>query len=138
VHNFVVTCDGGSLGNGTKDSVGYGSFIVQRVNPKTKSRQFRHTFGAGITNNEAEYMIVIEALKLIKSVLEASGVGVKGNSILIYSDSMLVIGQCQMEWKVKAANLRPLNTELMNLINKFRNVEFIKISGDTMKSILGH
>ena len=138
MHNFVITCDGGSLGNGTKDSIGYGSFIVERVNPKTKSKQFKHTFGAGITNNEAEYMIVIEALKLIKSVLEASGESVKGNSILIKSDSALVIGQCSLGWKIKAVHLRPLNIGVMSLINKFRNVEFIKISGDTMKSILGH
>jgi ribonuclease HI len=138
VHNFVVTCDGGSLGNGTKDSVGYGSFIVERVNPKTKSKQFRHTFGADITNNEAEYMIAIEALKLIKSVLETSGENVINTSILIYSDSALVIGQCSHGWKVKSARIMPLFTKLMNLINEFNGVEFNKISGDHMKLILGH
>ncbi len=138
MYDFIITADGGSLGNGTKDSIGYGSFIVERVKPITKSKQFRHTFGAGITNNEAEYMIVIEALRLIKSVLEASGANVKGNSILIHSDSMLVIGHTQLGWKVKAKNLMPLFTELTNLINEFGKVEFIKISGDTMKSILGH
>ena len=111
---------------------------MERVNPITKSNQFRHTFGAGITNNEAEYMIVIEALRLIKSVLEASGEIVKSNSILIKSDSALVIGQCSNGWKVKAATIMPLFTELMNLINEFGNVEFEKISGDKMKSILGH
>lgn len=138
MNDFIITADGGSLGNGTKDAVGYGSFIVERVNPKTKSKQFRHTFGAGITNNEAEYMIVIEALKLIKSVLEASGEKVKSSSLTVYSDSMLVIGHCSLGWKIKALNLKPLNTELMTLINEFAKVEFIKISGELMKSILGH
>ena len=112
MHNFIITADGGSLGNGTKDSVGYGSFFVERVNPKTKSKQFRHTFGAGITNNEAEYMIVIEALKLIQSVLEASGESVINTSILIKSDSALVIGQCSLGWKIKVDHLRSLNTGL--------------------------
>ena len=112
--------------------------MVKRVAPKTKSRQFRHTFGVGITNNEAEYMIVIEALKLIKSVLEASGHRTKDSSISIYSDSMLVIGHCSRGWKIKAKNLVPLFTELMNLINEFGKIEFIKISGNLMKSILGH
>ncbi len=138
MHNFEITADGGSLGNGTEESVGYGSFIVERTNPKTTSKQFRHTFGTGITNNEAEYMIVIEALKLIKSVLEASGYKAKDNSILIYSDSMLVVGHCSLGWKVKAKNLMPLFTELMNLINEFGKIEFVKISGEKMKSILGH
>ena len=138
MYDFIITADGGSLANGTKDSIGYGSFIVERVNPKTKSKQFRHTFGAGITNNEAEYMIVIEALKLIKSVLEASGEKVKSSSLTVYSDSMLVIGHCSLGWKINALNLRPLNTELMTLINEFAKVEFIKISGELMKSILGH
>lgn len=138
MHNFVVTCDGGSLGNGTKDSVGYGSFIVERGSPKTKSKQLRYIFGTGITNNEAEYMIAIEALKLIKSVLKASGGKVSDNSILIYSDSALVIGQCSYGWKVKSTRIMPLFTELMNLIDEFSGVEFNKISGDHMKLILGH
>lgn len=138
MYNFIITADGGSLGNGTKESVGYGSFIIERVNPITKSNQYRRAFGTGITNNEAEYMIVIEALKLIKSVLEASGEPVNGNSILIKSDSALVIGQCFNGWKVKAVKIMPLFTELMNLINEFGNVKFEKLSGDKMKSILGH
>lgn len=138
MHNFVITADGGSLGNGTKDAIGYGSFIIERVNPKTKSKQFRHTFGTGITNNEAEYMTVIEALKLIQSVLEASGEKVNGTSILINSDSALVIGQCSNGWKVKSSRIWPLHHELSNLIDKFGTVEFEKLSGDKMKSILGH
>ena len=138
MYDFIITADGGSLGNGTNDSIGYGSFIVERVDPKTMSKQFRHTFGAGITNNEAEYMIVIEALKLIKSVLEASGESVINTSILIKLDSTLVIGQCSLGWKIKVDHLRSLNIGLMSLINKFGNVEFEKLSGDKMKSILGH
>ena len=90
------------------------------------------------TNNEAEYMIVIEALKLIQSVLEASGESVINTSILIKSDSALVIGQCSLGWKIKVDHLRSLNIGLMSLINKFGNVEFEKLSGDVMKSILGH
>jgi len=138
VSDFVITADGGSLGNGTEGSIGYGSFIVERLNPVSKSKQFRHTFGEGITNNEAEYMIVIEALKLVKGAIEASGHKAADSSILIYSDSMLVIGHCSRGWKVKAENLRSLFRELMRLIIEFHYVEFIKISGGQMKSILGH
>jgi len=136
--DFIITADGGSLGNGTENSIGYGSFIVECVNPNTKSRQFRYMFGTGITNNEAEYMILIEALKFIKSILEASGDSVTNHSIHIKSDSALVVGQCSLGWKVTALNLRSLNTELMALVNTFNKVEFVKISGDLMKSILGH
>jgi len=136
--DFIITADGGSLGNGSEDSIGYGSFIVERVNPVAKSKQFRHTFGRGITNNEAEYMIVIEALKLIQSVLEASGETVIKHSVLINSDSALVIGQCSLGWKIKASRIWPLHHELMNLIDKFSKVEFKKFSGDEMKVILGH
>lgn len=138
MHDFIVTADGGSLGNGTKDSIGYGSFVVERGNSESKSIQFRRNFGAGVTNNEAEYKIVIEALIKIKDAIEASGHKTADHSILIYSDSMLVIGHCSHGWKIKALNLLPLNKELMDLINKFGNIEFIKISGDMMKSILGH
>jgi ribonuclease HI len=138
MYDFIITADGGSLGNGTKESIGYGSFIVERGNSKTKSVQFQRTFGAGITNNESEYRIVIEALIKVKDAIEGSGHKAVNYSILIKSDSALVIGQCSLGWKIKAANLRALNTALMNLINKFSNVEFEKLSGDKMKSILGH
>ena len=136
--NFIITADGGSLGNGTEDSIGYGSFIIQRGESKDKSIQFRETFGAGITNNEAEYRIVIEALTKIKGAIEASGHKIGNQSILVRTDSALVIGQCSIGWKVKAMNLRPLNLELRDLMSEFYNVLFEKVSGDKMKSILGH
>jgi ribonuclease HI len=136
--DFIITADGGSLGNGTKESIGYGSFIVERGSSETKSVQFQRTFGAGITNNESEYRIVIEALIKVKDAIEASGHKATDYSILIKSDSALVIGQCSKGWKINAANLWPLFTNLMLLIGVFKVVQFEKLSGDEMKVILGH
>jgi ribonuclease HI len=136
--DFIITADGGSINNGSEDSYGYGSFIVERGNSESRSIQFPRTFGAGITNNEAEYKIVAEALIKVKDAIEASGHRAIDHSILIKSDSALVIGQCSQGWKVKALNIRPLWRKLMSLILDFDDVEFEKLSGDKMKSILGH
>ena len=136
--DFIITADGGSLGNGTEDAIGYGSFIVQRGYSDIRSKQFHHTFGDGVTNNEAEYRIVIEALIKVKDAIEASGHKTIDHSILIKTDSALIIGQCSKGWKINALNLIPLRLELRGLMIEFSKVEFEKVSGDEMKSILGH
>lgn len=59
-----------------------------------------------MTNNEAEYLAVIEALKTFP----------KGCTI--YSDSQLVVGQLTKGWKVKSKNLLPYFKEAMNLMSE--------------------
>ena len=57
-----------------------------------------------ITNNEAEYGSVIEALKICS----------KGDEI--FTDSQLVVGQLTKDWNVNAENLRPFVEEGKKLI----------------------
>jgi len=61
-----------------------------------------------ITNNEAEYLAVIEALKHVE----------KNSIVTILSDSKLIVNQIKMEWHIKQENLRRLFEEVLALIKE--------------------
>ena len=138
MYDFIITVDGGSLGNGTEDSIGYGSYIIEVPKSGIKTNPFKLKFGTGKTSNEAEYLSLIAALLKVIVIIEAPGNVVKESSIRIITDSQLVIGHCSLGWKVKAMNLLPLQQEAVALISRFGIANFEKISGDAMKLILGH
>jgi ribonuclease HI len=139
--DITIIVDGGSLGNGSKDSVGYGSFIAYPTDEKTypvAKKQHRLSFGTGVTNHEAEYLSLISSLKFAADVITATGLDTPTVSISVQSDSALVIGQLSKDWNVKASNLRPLFAQATELCNQFKAVEFNKIPEAEMKKILGH
>jgi len=136
MYEFTITCDGGSLGNGSKDSIGYGSFMIAAEDKVNTIHQLH--FGSGVTNNEAEYLALIGALDHLAVAFTAVAADLKTIKITIKTDSQLVIGQLSMGWKVKAPNLRPLAIKAAAKCQQFNEVKFTRISGDTMKKILGH
>jgi ribonuclease HI len=71
------------------------------------------------TNNEAEYMALIEGL------LALTIYGIK--SVTIFGDSQLVINQVTKKYKVKSENLIPLYNEVQELIKRFDYIEFTHI-----------
>jgi ribonuclease HI len=73
------------------------------------------------TNNEAEYQGLIEGLKDINPQV---------SNLKVYGDSKLVIEQMKGNWKVKAANLKPLWREATELAKQFSQIEFIWIKRD--------
>ncbi len=81
----------------------------------------------GLTNNEAEYFGIIEALKQNKD-----------KNICIYSDSKLVINQVNKKWKVKEPHLKPLVDQVRKLCEE-RNITFTWIPREKNKAgyILG-
>jgi len=60
-----------------------------------------------LTNNEAEYYALIEALKHVKS------------GDIIYTDSQLILGQLFHNWKINYEHLR----NLVNIVKAFLNIE---------------
>lgn len=66
-----------------------------------------------ITNNEAEYLGVIEALKFVE----------ENSKITILSDSKLIVNQIKMEWHIKEERLRKLFQEVLLLV-KEKKIEF--------------
>jgi ribonuclease HI len=136
--DFVITVDGGSLNHGTPDAAGYGSAILQITATDFTSKQMRFEFGLGVTNNEAEYRAVIEAVKFLTDIIEAPGSKPEKHSLLIRTDSALVIGHMSQGWKLKAKNLTPYYDELKPMLRRFKDVRFEKMKGTEIKTILGH
>jgi hypothetical protein len=60
------------------------------------------------TNNQAEYVALISALFDLRGRIRRAGKTPSGYSLLLHTDSQLIVGQLTQGWKIKAANLRPL------------------------------
>lgn len=73
---------------------------------------------SGITNNQAEYMAIISALKKFH--------GITGEFI-IYSDSKNTVFQLNHEFAINDEKLRSLAQEAWTLIGKFENLKLIWI-----------
>ncbi len=65
------------------------------------------------TNNEAEYLAVIEGLKLAQKL--------GAEEVTLFSDSGLIVGQLSGDYKVKSPKLKKLHEEVLSLARKFRN-----------------
>ena len=96
-------------GSGGDDS-GYGFYI------KETGKSF-YEKKPNITNNQAEYLAIIAALKSVKS----------DEDIVIYSDSKNTIAQLNHENAINNDQLRSLAREAWDLIAKFSNLKLVWI-----------
>jgi ribonuclease HI len=134
--DYFLSTDGGSLSNGSADSAGYGSYCLQ---VRTGQKQtVRLNFGHGVTNNEAEYRTLAAGLKDLVGRIQRVGKSPSDYSLLVYTDSQLVVGQLTQGWQVKAANLRTLVDEAATLIRTFGRCDLVKVPRDEIVRVLGH
>jgi probable phosphoglycerate mutase len=113
---ITLVFDGGSLGNPGK---GYGSFITRGL--FTTREPVRLEYPGKTTNNEAEYLSLINGLKAILRKAEREARDPRGISVTILSDSKLVVEQVSGRWKVKHDGLKPLHAEAVQLLRRFGN-----------------
>ena len=73
--------------------------------------------GRDVTSNYAEYTALAEALKKLKSL------GIE-DDVLIRSDSKLLVGQMNEEWKVKGGMYLAKLKEARELLKEFGYVRF--------------
>ncbi len=116
--DFFINSDGGSRGNPGEAAYG---FVIYDQNKKLI---FEKGERIGInTNNVAEYMGVISALRWIKENSK-----VENPNIDFFLDSELVTSQLNGAYKVKNENLRNLFFTARNLIEEIKgNVKFTAI-----------
>lgn len=74
--------------------------------------------GAGVTNNVAEYRAVIEALVWCHEM--------DTDSVLILTDSQLVVNQLNGSWQVKSENIRSWYDNAKDLIEPHVKIEWVK------------
>jgi len=129
-NTFEIVFDGGALGNPGK---GYGSYEI--TSRGSVVRHQREDYGDNVTNNQAEYQTLIEALKWLATDLGAAAVTTR---VVVNGDSLLVLNQLLGKWKVKNEGLRPLHREAAQLIGKFRDVSLIWHARSNSVKRLGH
>ncbi len=106
---FVYT-DGAARGNPGPGAIG----VVIYTRHGKRVAAFGQRIGV-CTNNYAEYTAMIHALRAL-SVFNVGRVHVR-------SDSELVVRQLQGVYKVRDKNLRPLYTQVVSMLNRYREYD---------------
>jgi ribonuclease HI len=132
--DFLAVVDGGSLEHGTANR-GYGSYHLATRDGRRQT--VRLDLGTA-TNNEAEYRTLIAALKDLLGRITRAGKSPSGYSLVIQTDSQLLVGQLTRGWQVKAANLRPLVDEAAGLLRAFGHTQLEKVPRAEIVRVLGH
>ncbi len=127
---FEIVFDGGALGN---PGQGYGSYEITSQGGVVRHQ--REDYGDNVTNNQAEYQTLIEALKWLASDL---GERARASRVVVNGDSLLVLNQLLGKWKVKNEGLRPLHREASDLIRQFEAVSLIWHARSNSVKRLGH
>lgn len=121
VHQSLISyTDGGARGNPGPAGIGV---VLKTKEGKTVGEWSK--FLGITTNNQAEYKALILALE------EARALGVEELECRL--DSELVVKQLQGEYRVKHPDLKPLFTQVLNLLSHFKNVSFNYIPRDLNK-----
>lgn len=108
---MVICTDGGARGNPGPAALGV---IVG-------DKEYSEYLGE-MTNNKAEYLALVFALKKAKALL--GGNKAAEAEIEVRMDSELIVRQLNGIYKIKEPDLQPLFVEVWNLKLDFRKVEF--------------
>ena len=106
---YEIYCDGASRSNPGEASIG-----VSINKDKVEIDTIKKRIGIN-TNNVAEYLGLIAALEYC--------VEKKVNDVKIFLDSLLVVQQVNMEYKVKSKKLQTHYKNSLKLIDQIENIE---------------
>jgi ribonuclease HI len=115
-NTFEIVFDGGSLGNPGR---GYGSYILFGPDAVIEKKKLDYADrGLAVTNNQAEYLTLINALESLSGHL---GTDSRLAAVSIWGDSNLVVNQVKGSWKVKNAELAPLVERAQAALRRFKS-----------------
>ncbi|HEX2910473.1 MAG TPA: ribonuclease HI family protein [Chloroflexia bacterium] len=132
--DYTVTFDGGADPNPGK---AYGSYHI-RTRAGRERLESRIQFGDHMTNNQAEYLALLNGLRDIVKTIEKAGKQPDRYAVDIWGDSSLVIKQLKGEWKVKDAKMLPLYDETMKTLARFRKYRLNWHDRSNSVRLLGH
>ena len=127
---YDIIFDGGSKGN---PGLGYGSYEITRDGGIIAHTQL--DYGDKVTNNQAEYWTLLNALRWLADELGAQA---SSASVSVHGDSQLVIKQLKGEWKIKDATLRRIAMDTREQMNRFAKVSLNWHRRDVSVQRLGH
>lgn len=128
--DFTIVFDGGAIGNPGR---GYGSYQI--VGGTGLLAHERLEYGDRVTNNQAEYRTLIEALEDLRDRL---GRAASETTVAVRGDSQLVIQQVTGRWKVKHPELQPLHQQAKELLRGFGRSDVAWHRRDASVRVLGH
>jgi ribonuclease HI len=135
---YRVWCDGGCANNGSRQQArGYASYLLATRTGQQQTVRLDDLPGV-TTNNEAEYVAFISALVDLRGRIERAGKRPRDYSVVVRTDSQLLVGQLTQGWKVNAANLRSLVDNAAVLMQTFGRCDLIKVPRDEIVRVLGH
>ncbi len=114
VEEVVVYTDGASRGNPGPSAVAAVAYLPSGEMLTTSAKKIGKA-----TNNVAEYLAVIQGLKLARAL--------KAARVEVRLDSELVAKQISGEYRMKSPLLRPLLTRIRRLCRYFKSCKFKKI-----------
>src|SRR3989338_1686640 len=112
---LLLYTDGGSRNNPGAAGIGGVAYSAEGK----EVFKFKKFLGIA-TNNQAEYLALIEGLK------KAHALGTE--DLHCFLDSELVVRQLNGLYKIKNPELKPLAAEILKLSNKFKNIRFSHVS----------
>ena len=115
--DLKIYTDGASRGNPGPASAAY---VI--TNDEGNTLQEKSEFLGNKTNNQAEYIAVINALEMAENYT--------AGRLQVNSDSNLLVNQLQGNWRVKSKNIKPLYRRTKDLTKKFDGVVFVHRNRD--------
>lgn len=129
-----VVFDGGSKGN---PGQGYGSYALLWPG-QSQPEIIRLTFGSRVTNNEAEYDTLINALQDLVNRVQAAGGTPTQVFVDIWGDSQLVVNQVNGTWKINKAPLQVRCNQARALLQQFGFAAVNYHPREESVALLGH
>ncbi len=129
-----VVFDGGSKGN---PGQGYGSYALLWPG-QPQPEIIRLTFGSRVTNNEAEYDTLINALQDLVSRVQSAGGAPAQLFADIWGDSQLVVNQVNGTWKINKAPLQARCNQVRALLQQFGFAALNYHPREESVALLGH
>ena len=125
---IIIYTDGGARGNPGPAALG-----VIIGDPSTALRTYRE-YGEYLgvkTNNQAEYLAVIFALKKAKQLLGAKKA--REAKLEVRMDSELIVRQMQGKYKIMEPELKSLFVDVWNLRLDFGKIDFVHVPREQNK-----
>ena len=89
------------------------------ISPEKLTIEKSLRLGFSATNNEAEYEVLLEGMSMVQKM--------EGNSIKMFSDSRLVIGQVRGELEARDERMQGYLTQVRILQSKFESFSLLHI-----------
>lgn len=131
--DYGVLFDGGSLDNPGR---GYGSYRLERPETGLSRIETFDIEGGAVTNNEAEYLTLIQALHRLNTFVKPEARPEKW--VMVVGDSRLVLNQIAGKWTINKPALSALCDAARGVLSGYRGFDAIWWPRDEIVRVLGH